>query len=104
MFQAVNVRAVRGTQDALASMFVQVTIAALVLVAVTLASGELLDAAGAPAWALFDFALAGLIHFLGGWSMLNLSQKRIGAARTSPLLTTTPVFGVAVALVTVGQK
>jgi drug/metabolite transporter (DMT)-like permease len=103
VFQAVNVRAMRTGADPFASMFVQVTIGALLLVAVTLASGDLLDAFHAPLWALADFALAGLVHFLGGWSLLNLSQQRIGAARTSPLLTTAPVFGVALALVTVGQ-
>jgi drug/metabolite transporter (DMT)-like permease len=57
----------------------------------------------APLWALGDFALAGVLHFLAGWSLLNLSQQRIGAARTSPLLTTVPVFGVVIAAVTVGQ-
>jgi drug/metabolite transporter (DMT)-like permease len=104
VFQAVNVRAMRsGRADPFASMFVQVTIAAVLLVAVTAASGDLLDAFDAPLWALADFALAGLVHFLGGWSLLNLSQKRIGAARTSPLLTTAPVFGVALALITPGQ-
>jgi drug/metabolite transporter (DMT)-like permease len=104
VFQAVNVRAMRsGGADPFASMFVQVTIAAALLVVVTLASGDLLEAFDAPLWALAEFALAGLVHFLGGWSLLNLSQKRIGAARTSPLLTTSPVFGVVLALVMVGQ-
>jgi len=102
-FQAVNVRAMRSGADPFASMFVQVSIGALLLTTVTLVTGDLLDAVDAPLWALGDFALAGLIHFLGGWSLLNLSQKKIGAARTSPLLTTVPLFGVALALVTVGQ-
>jgi drug/metabolite transporter (DMT)-like permease len=35
--------------------------------------------------------------------LLNISQKRIGAARTSPLLTTVPLFGIAIAALTVGQ-
>jgi DME family drug/metabolite transporter len=103
VFQAVNVRAMRGGADPFASMFVQVTIAALILTLVTLASGDLGEAFDAPAWALADFGLAGLVHFLGGWSLLNLSQQRIGAARTSPLLTTAPVFGVVLALVWPGQ-
>ncbi len=104
VFQAVNVRAMRsGGANPFASMFVQVTIAAILLAAVTLATGDLAEVGDAPLWALGDFALAGLVHFLGGWSLLNLSQKRIGAARTSPLLTTTPLFGVVLALVTVGQ-
>jgi DME family drug/metabolite transporter len=103
-FQVVNVQAMREGANPFASMFAQVAIAAGLLVAVTLANGDLIAAADAPLWAFRDFAIAGLLHFLGGWSLLNLSQQRIGAARTSPLLTTTPVFGVVLALVTVGQR
>ena len=33
----------------------------------------------------------------------TLSQHRIGAARTAPLLTTTPLFGLVIAAVTLGQ-
>jgi DME family drug/metabolite transporter len=104
VFQAVNVRAMRGAgSDPFASMFVQVTIAALVLLCVVTATGELSELGSAPAGSLALFGLAGLIHFLGGWSLLNLSQQRIGAARTSPLLTTAPVFGVVLALISPGQ-
>jgi drug/metabolite transporter (DMT)-like permease len=49
------------------------------------------------------FSVAGVIHFLGGWTLLNTSQKRIGAARTSPLLATTPLFGAAIAAVTLDE-
>lgn len=103
LFQSVNVRAVRGAEDPYASTFVQVTVAALSLVLVSLVSGELASALDAPLWALGNFAIAGVLHFLAGWSLLNLSQQRIGAARTSPLLSTTPIFGVIIALLTVGQ-
>jgi drug/metabolite transporter (DMT)-like permease len=103
LFQSVNVRALRGSDDSYASTFVQVAVAAVALAAASLAAGELDGVLDAPLWALGDFALAGLLHFLAGWSMLNLSQHRIGAARTSPLLTTVPLFGVAIAAVTIGQ-
>jgi DME family drug/metabolite transporter len=103
LFQSVNVRALRGTDDSYASTFVQVAVAAVALTAASIASGELAGALDAPLWAIGDFALAGLLHFLAGWSLLNLSQQRIGAARTSPLLTTVPVFGVVIAAVTIGQ-
>jgi uncharacterized membrane protein len=43
------------------------------------------------------------VHFLGGWTLLNMSQKRIGAARTSPLLATVPLFGAALAVVTLHE-
>jgi drug/metabolite transporter (DMT)-like permease len=103
LFQSVNVRALRGSDDSYASTFVQVAVAAVALALASLAAGELDGVLDAPLWALGDFALAGLLHFLAGWSMLNLSQHRIGAARTSPLLTTVPLFGVAIAAVTIGQ-
>src|SRR5215212_2391943 len=103
LFQTTNARALRAAEDPWASTLVQIGIATLALVLLSLATGDLADAFDAPLWALGDFALAGLLHFLAGWSLLNLSQQRIGAARTSPLLSTTPIFGVVIALLTVGQ-
>jgi len=103
LFQSVNVRALRAAEDSYASTFVQVSVAAAVLAAASLAAGQLDGVLDAPLWAIGDFALAGLLHFLAGWSLLNLSQQRIGAARTSPLLTTVPVFGIVIAAVTIGQ-
>jgi uncharacterized membrane protein len=102
LFQSLNVRAVRG-MDPYASTFVQIFVAAVALGVVAVATGGLGDLAVAPPWALFDFGAAGVLHFVAGWTCLNLSQKRIGAARTSPLLVTVPLFGIAVAAVTVGQ-
>jgi drug/metabolite transporter (DMT)-like permease len=103
LFQSVNVRALRTTEDSYASTFVQVGVAALVLAAASIGAGQLDGVLDAPLWAIGDFALAGLLHFLAGWSLLNLSQQRIGAARTSPLLTTVPVFGIVIAAITIGQ-
>jgi drug/metabolite transporter (DMT)-like permease len=103
VFQSINVRALRATDDSYASTFVQVGTATVALAAVSLVAGELDGVLHAPLWALGDFALAGVLHFLAGWSLLNLSQHRIGAARTGPLLTTVPVFGVVIAAVTIGQ-
>lgn len=103
VFQSINVRALRATDDSYASTFVQVGTATVALAAVSLLAGELDGLLHAPLWALGDFALAGMLHFLAGWSLLNLSQHRIGAARTGPLLTTVPVFGVVIAAVTIGQ-
>jgi drug/metabolite transporter (DMT)-like permease len=102
LFQSLNVRAVRG-MDPYASTFLQICVAAVALGAVAVATGGVGDLADAPAWALVDFAAAGVLHFIAGWTFLNLSQKRIGAQRTSPLLVTVPLFGIAIAAVTVGQ-
>jgi drug/metabolite transporter (DMT)-like permease len=102
LFQSLNVRAVRG-MDPYASTFLQIFVAAIALGALALATGGIADLDGAPPSALIDFAAAGVLHFVAGWTCLNLSQKRIGAARTSPLLVTVPLFGIAIAAVTVGQ-
>ena len=103
LFQSTNVRALRGAEDPFASTLVQLGVAAVALTGLSLATGEPVDALDAPLWALGDFALAGALDLLAGWSLLTLSQQRIGAARTSPLLTTVPVFGVVIAAVTIGQ-
>jgi drug/metabolite transporter (DMT)-like permease len=103
VFQSLNIRALRDGEDPYASTFVQVLVATALLAVIALAAGELSGVLDAPLWALGYFTLSGLLHFLAGWSLLNLSQSRIGAARTSPLLTTAPVFGAAIALVTIGQ-
>ena len=102
LFQTLNIRAVRG-MDPFASTFLQIAVAAAALLVACLASGGVAELAGAPASALLYFAAAGLLHFIAGWTLLNISQKRIGAARTSPLLTTVPLFGIAIAALTVGQ-
>jgi len=102
LFQTLNIRAVRG-MDPFASTFLQIAVAAVALLAASAASGGLGDLAGAPGDSLAWFAAAGLLHFVAGWTLLNVSQKRIGAARTSPLLTTVPLFGIAFAALTVGQ-
>jgi drug/metabolite transporter (DMT)-like permease len=103
VFQSINARALRGTDDSYASTFVQLGTATVALALASLAAGRLGGVLDAPLWAIGDFAVAGLLHFLGGWSLLNLSQHRIGAARTGPLLTTVPVFGVVIAAVAIGQ-
>jgi uncharacterized membrane protein len=102
LFQTLNIRAVRG-MDPFASTFLQIAIAAVALLVASAATGGLGDLAGAPGDSLAWFAAAGILHFVAGWTLLNVSQKRIGAARTSPLLTTVPLFGIAFAALTVGQ-
>jgi drug/metabolite transporter (DMT)-like permease len=102
LFQTLNIRAVRG-MDPFASTFVQIAVAAGALLVASLVTGGLSELGDAPSSALLYFAAAGVLHFIAGWTLLNISQKRIGAARTSPLLTTVPLFGIAIAALTVGQ-
>ena len=103
VFQVLNRRALLGISDAYLSTFVQLVVAALVLTAAALATQDLALLGDATTWSVAAFAAAGVVHFLFGWTFLNLSQQRIGAARTAPLLTTTPLFGLVIAAVTLGQ-
>jgi len=91
LFQVVN-RAALVEMDVLASTFIQLLASSAFMVVALLVQGtEGISSLSASAAA--NFTLAGLIHFLGGWTLLNMSQKRLGAAKTSPLLATTPLFG-----------
>ncbi|HET8757520.1 MAG TPA: DMT family transporter [Solirubrobacteraceae bacterium] len=103
LFQSLNRRAIRDIDDAFVSTFLQLLIAAVVLIAACVATGDLDRLAAAPADAVAAFMAAGVVHFLLGWTFLNLSQKRIGAARTAPLLTLSPIFGLVIAALTVGD-
>jgi drug/metabolite transporter (DMT)-like permease len=94
LFQALNARAVRGLGTVYLSTFLQLAVATAILAVIALASEDLGQLAEVPAWSLIAFALAGVVHFFVGWTTLNFSQARIGAARTSPMLATTPVFGL----------
>jgi drug/metabolite transporter (DMT)-like permease len=94
LFQALNARAVREIESVYVSTFLQLLVAAAILAVAAIATEDVSELAEAPAWGLISFALAGLVHFFVGWTTLNFSQARIGAARSSPLLATTPLFGL----------
>jgi drug/metabolite transporter (DMT)-like permease len=96
IFQVVNRKALREL-DVYRSTFLQLLVSAVVLVAASSATQTVDVLAGASWTTLANFAVAGLIHFFVGWTFLNASQKRIGAARASPLLATTPLFGTVIA-------
>jgi drug/metabolite transporter (DMT)-like permease len=102
VFQSLNRRAV-AQMDVQLATFLQLCIATAVLLVLSFATADLGELGDAPARSLADFAAGGLIHFFVGWTLLNASQKRIGAARTSPLIATVPLFGVAVAFATLGE-
>jgi drug/metabolite transporter (DMT)-like permease len=103
LFQAVNVRAVRQLDDVYVSTFLQMVAATVVCVVICLGSGDLALLGDASARALVCFVIAGGLHFFLGWSLLNVSQRRIGAARTSPLLVTVPLWGLVIAAVLRGE-
>jgi drug/metabolite transporter (DMT)-like permease len=99
VFQTLNRRAVGGMRDAYLATFLQLLVALAILVAASLATEDAAVLRDATTLSLIWFSLAGLIHFSVGWTLLNVSQMRIGAARTSPLLATNPVFGAAIGVI-----
>lgn len=102
IFQTVNRRAVQA-MDVYMATFMQLLVSAAVLTILAAMSEDLgrLRTASFIAWV--NFSLAGLFHFFIGWTFLNASQKKIGAARTASLLGTLPLFAAGVALVTLGE-
>ena len=103
LFQALNAKAVRGLDSVYTSTFLQLLVAAAILAAAAAGTEDLGTLGDISAWGIAAFGLAGMIHFFVGWTTLNLSQSRIGAARTSPLLSTTPLFGLAFGAAAAGQ-
>jgi drug/metabolite transporter (DMT)-like permease len=103
LFQSLNRRAIRGIEDPWVSTFLQLSVATAVLVLASLLSEDLSQLGDASGKAIALFAVAGVIHFVLGWLFLNVSQMRIGASRTAPLITLSPLFGIVLAAVTLGE-
>ena len=103
IFQSLNRRAIRGIEDPYVSTFVQLAVATAILVVASLVSEDLSQLGDASAGTIAIFALAGVVHFVLGWLLLNVSQARIGASRTAPLITLTPLFGTALAVLLRGE-
>jgi drug/metabolite transporter (DMT)-like permease len=103
VFQSLNRRAIRGIEDPYVSTFLQLAVATAILVVASLVSEDLSQLGEASGEAIAIFAIAGVIHFVLGWLLLNVSQARIGASRTAPLITLTPLFGLGLAAVALGE-
>ena len=63
------------------------------LLATVIVSGEIDRLGSAPWWALISFAIATLFHFGAGWTLLAMSQQRVGVARTGALVSAAPLLG-----------
>lgn len=75
-----------------------VAVEAMLLIGILLFgdAGLLLEA---PPVAVLMFSVATFFHFVGGWTLLALSQQRIGVARTGALVSAAPIVGTLVAAV-----
>lgn len=102
LFQSINREAVRG-MDVYIATFVQLVVSSIVLIVISLVTEDVRLIFNASIVTILNFAAAGFLHFLIGWTFLNASQKKIGAARTSPLIGTTPLFAAIIAAVTLHE-
>ena len=102
LFQLVNRKAGRR-MDIYQATFILLLVSCLILFGASLLLEDLQLLRDAPWRAYFYFALAGLIHFFFGWTLLSASQKRIGAARTGVLMSATPVFAAILAALILGE-
>ncbi|HEX6300396.1 MAG TPA: DMT family transporter [Acidimicrobiia bacterium] len=61
--------------------------------------GEARNLFQAPLSAVALFSVASFFHFVGGWTLLALSQQQIGVARTGALVSAAPIVGTLVAAI-----
>lgn len=71
----------------------------VILIARAVVVGEVGELLTAPLAAVGLFSVATFFHFIGGWTLLALSQQRIGVARTGALVASAPLFGTLLAAV-----
>ena len=67
-------------------------ISAVTVIGLTLVTGGFSDIRSLSLTATGWFALAGAIHFSGGWLFMSLSQRKVGVGITGLLIGATPAF------------
>lgn len=92
LFQTVNRRTLQDMEVYL-STFLLMVISTIVLAVVALLTEDLRLIPKTPWPALLIFMVAAFIHFFVGWTLLNASQKQVGASRTTLVIGTVPLFG-----------
>lgn len=102
VFQSINRRAAFGI-DVQRATFTVLLVSAIFLGFVSVLSEDLDLLWNAPFSSWLLFIIAGLIHFFLGWTLLNISQRSIGAARTGALVGTAPLFATVIAAIMLGE-
>lgn len=102
IFQAVNRRA-NQLIDPYRTAFALLLVAVVGLGSFAAATQDLALLSSAPLFAFLSFGAAGVIHFFFGWTLLSLSQQRIGAANTGVVTAATPLIGSLMAALVLGE-
>ncbi|MGH8911769.1 MAG: EamA family transporter [Acidimicrobiia bacterium] len=96
-FIQVSNRKANQIVDAYRSSFGLLLTVEILLLARVVVAGEVALLVSAPWSAVAFFAIATFFHFIGGWTMLGLSQQRIGVARTGALVSASSLVGTILA-------
>ncbi len=96
LFQAVNRRANSGL-DAYRATFGLLAIGTVGMTLISLITQDLAAISLAPISALGFFAAAGIVHFFFGWTLLSLSQQKVGASETGATVAATPLIATVLA-------
>lgn len=94
--QAAN-RKANQLVEAYRTAFGLLLVVELLLLGRSIVVGEFGLLFAAPAAAVGMFSVAAFFHFIGGWTLLALSQQRIGVARTGALVAAAPLVGTLLA-------
>ncbi len=89
--------------DAYRTAFGMLVAVELLLVARAVVIGDFSRLAGAPLASWLYFSAATFLHFVGGWTLVALSQQRIGVARTGALIAAAPLVGALLAVPVLGE-
>ena len=96
VFQGFN-RKARAGFNVYRATFILLFVSAMLLAIGSILTEDLNLLLQTPVSAYINFGLAGLIHFFLGWTLITVSQNRVGAARTGALVGATPLFATLVA-------
>lgn len=83
--------------DAFRTAFGMLLVTEVILIIRLVITGEVALVADAPVSSVLYFAGSTLIHYVGGWTLIALSQQQIGVARSQALVGAAPVVGAVLA-------
>ena len=102
-FLQVSNRKANQLLDAYRTAFGLLVAVEVVLLVRVVLLGDFSSLFSAPLSAVVIFGVTTLFHFVGGWTLLSLSQQTIGVARTGALVSSAPIIGTLVAAVALDE-
>lgn len=85
--------------DAYRTAFGMLVVTEMILIIRLVVTGEFALLADAPVASVLYFVGSTSIHYVGGWTLIALSQQKIGVARSQALVGAAPVVGAVLAAV-----